>query len=94
MTTWLRALALATSAGLLAIPLAHALAYPTRISVLSSLQIDAPQHDSIAIDLVNRRTFEAVPPRHPPGFVTFLALIYAAVGHSWVAGKIALGSSS
>jgi hypothetical protein len=75
---------------LLAMPLAQAIAHPTRLSVLSSLQIDAEVYDRIAVDLANRRALDSIPPLQPPGFVTFLAVVYAVAGHNWVAGKVAL----
>jgi 4-amino-4-deoxy-L-arabinose transferase-like glycosyltransferase len=82
-------LVLAVSA-LLALPLSRIFEYPHRISVLPSLQVDAVTYDSIGLDLANRRTIDAIPPLQPPGFVTFLGLIYTIVGHSWIAAKVAL----
>ena len=68
----------------------YAMSAPDRISVLSSLQIDAAAYDAIAARLSESRSIDAIPPLQPPGFVTFLALVYAIAGHSWTAGRLAL----
>lgn len=76
---------------LLALPLARIFEYPHRISTLPSLQVDAATYDAIAVDLASRRfAIDAIPPLQPPGFVTFLALIFTLFGHSWIAVKVAL----
>lgn len=64
--------------------------HPHRVSVLPSLTVDAVTYDAIGLDLANRRTLDAIPLLQPPGFVTFLALVFTVCGHSWVAAKMAL----
>jgi 4-amino-4-deoxy-L-arabinose transferase-like glycosyltransferase len=71
-----------------ALPLRDVLAYPDRLSVLPNLQTDAETYHAIASDLAIRRDLAAVPSRHPPGWVSLLALVYGITGPSYVAGKI------
>jgi hypothetical protein len=63
---------------------------PERISVLQSLQIDAAAYDAIAASLSAHWSAESIPPLQPPGFVTFLAVVFTWFGHSWTAGRMAL----
>jgi hypothetical protein len=74
-------------------PLSLILQYPDRLSVFSSLQVDAALHDEIARDIVNSGSLGVIPPLQPPGFVGFLAAVYATCGSSWVAAKLALWSA-
>ena len=71
------------------LPLNDVIAYPDRISVLPNLQTDAPAYHAIAVDLATTGSLTALPPRHPPGWVSLLALIYTVTGPSFVAGKLA-----
>ena len=72
----------------LALPLRDVLAYPERISVLPNLQTDALTYHRIASDLSRTWSLEALPPRHPPGWVTLLAALYSVAGPSFIAGKL------
>ncbi len=80
--------------GVVAVPLLlsarFATSLPLRISVLPSLQVDASTYDSIALGLSQTWSLDSVPPLQPPGFVTFLAVVYTLFGHSWIAGRLAL----
>lgn len=68
----------------------YVLSAPLRISVLPSLTVDASAYDAIALDLSNTWSLDAIPPLQPPGFVTFLAVVFTVFGHSWTAGRLAL----
>lgn len=70
------------------LPLHDVLAYPDRISVLPNLQTDAATYHAIAADLANSGSVSALPIRHPPGWVSLLALIYHFTGPSYVGGKL------
>lgn len=71
----------------LSLPLSDILRYPDRVSVLPNLQTDAGAYDAIARDLARTRSLDALPPKHPPGWVTLLAFVYSVAGPSFVAGK-------
>jgi len=70
------------------LPLHDLLAYPDRISVLPNLQADADTYDLAARRLAATWSSEELPVRHPPGWITVLALLYAVTGPSLVAGKL------
>jgi dolichyl-phosphate-mannose-protein mannosyltransferase len=70
------------------LPLRDVLAYPDRISVLPNLQTDAAAYHAIGLNLATTGSLEALPPRHPPGWVALLAALYTFTGPSFVAGKI------
>lgn len=70
------------------LPLADVLAYPDRLSVLPNLQTDASTYHAIGTALAETRSLDALPPRHPPGWVTMLGAVYLVTGPSFVAGKI------
>ena len=70
------------------LPLHDLLAYPDRISVLPNLQTDAPAYHAIGLALATTGELDALPPRHPPGWVTMLALLYRVTGPSYVAAKL------
>ncbi len=72
------------------LPLADVLTYPTRISVLPSLQIDAPTYDDLGAALAASGRWTDVPPLQPPGFVVMLGLVYHVFGHSLLAAKLML----
>ncbi len=74
----------------LALPLHDLLAYPDRLSVLSSLQIDASTYDQLGSDIATTGTWRDFPALQPPDFVAVLALIYRVFGHSNVIAKIFL----
>lgn len=80
----------AAIASLLMFSLSYVTTFRTRISVLPSLQVDASTYDTIALELANTWSLDAIPPLQPPGFVAFLATIFTAFGHSWIAGRVAL----
>ena len=81
-------LALLAMAWGLSLPLRDVLAYPDRISVLPNLQTDAPAYHAIAVSLATTGSLEALPPRHPPGWVSLLAALYTVTGPSYVAAKL------
>lgn len=68
--------------------LADIFQYPDRVSVLPNLQADAAAYDAIARDLARTWSLDALPPKHPPGWVTLLAAMYVVSGPSYVAGKL------
>jgi 4-amino-4-deoxy-L-arabinose transferase-like glycosyltransferase len=70
------------------LPLHDVLTYPDRISVLPNLQTDAPAYHAIGLALATTGELDALPPRHPPGWVTMLALLYRVTGPSYVAAKL------
>ena len=70
------------------LPIRDVLAYPDRISVLPNLQTDAPAYHAIGLELATTRSLEALPPRHPPGWVAVLGALYTVTGPSFVAAKI------
>jgi hypothetical protein len=70
------------------LPLRDVLAYPDRISVLPNLQTDAAAYHAIGVNLATTRSLDALPPRHPPGWVALLGVVYTFAGPSYVAGKI------
>lgn len=70
------------------LPLRDILAYPDRVSVLPNLQTDAAAYHAIASELEATRRLDALPPRHPPGWVALLALVYSVTGPSFVAAKV------
>jgi len=72
------------------LPLADVLTYPTRISVLPSLQVDAATYDELGASIAASGRWTDVPPMQPPGFVVILALVYRVFGHSLVAAKVLL----
>ena len=91
MGWWLTACVLAFAVGGgLARPILDLTKSPGTISVLPSLQVDAPTYDGIAQSLAATGVFGSIPVRQPPGFVYLLALLYSAFGHSWVHAKILL----
>ena len=84
----MRVIALLAIAWGLSLPLRDVLAYPDRISVLPNLQTDAPAYHAIAVSLATTGSLEALPPRHPPGWVSLLAALYTVTGPSFVAAKL------
>jgi len=70
------------------LPLHDLLKYPDRISVLPNLQADADAYDSAARRLATTWSSNELPVRHPPGWITALALLYTVTGPSLVAGKL------
>ena len=72
------------------LPLADVLTYPTRISVLPSLQVDAPTYDELGAAIATSGRWTDVPPMQPPGFVVILAVVYRVFGHSLLAAKVLL----
>lgn len=74
----------------LALPLADVLTYPERISVLPSLQVDAPTYDELGAAIASTGRWTEIPAMQPPGFVAILAVVYRTFGHSVVAAKVLL----
>ena len=72
------------------LPLSDVLRYPDRISVLPSLQVDAPTYDELGAAIAASGRWTDVPPMQPPGFVAILAIVYRMFGHSIVAAKVSL----
>ncbi len=72
------------------LPLTDVLRYPGRISVLPSLQVDAPTYDELGAAIAVRGLWTNVPPMQPPGFVVILGLVYRMFGHSLLAAKLML----
>ena len=72
------------------LPLADVWTYPTRISVLPSLQVDAATYDELGSTIAGSGRWTDVPPMQPPGFVVVLALVYRVFGHSLLAAKVLL----
>ncbi len=87
-----RRLARLVLAGLMAwfllLPFRDILSFPDRISVLPNLQTDAAAYHAIAWNLAATQSLDALPPRHPPGWVTLLAILYSVAGPSYVIGKL------
>lgn len=76
------------------LPLDDIFRYPDRLSVLPNLQTDAAAYHQLAVELAESGSWSVLPPRHPPAWVTVLALTYLAVGApSFVAAKLVLWSS-
>jgi hypothetical protein len=69
------------------LPLGDIFRYPDRLSVLPNLQTDASSYHAIASDLAASASLDALPARHPPGWVGLLGLVYMVSGPSYVAGK-------
>jgi 4-amino-4-deoxy-L-arabinose transferase-like glycosyltransferase len=72
----------------LSLPLLDVLAYPDRISVLPNLQTDASTYHAIGLELATTGSLDALPSRHPPGWVSILGAVYAVAGPSFVAAKL------
>ncbi|MGQ0732526.1 MAG: ArnT family glycosyltransferase [Acidobacteriota bacterium] len=70
------------------LPLRDVLAYPDRVAVLPNLQTDAEAYHAIALELARTWSVDALPPRHPPGWVALLAVLYSTLGPSYVVGKL------
>jgi 4-amino-4-deoxy-L-arabinose transferase-like glycosyltransferase len=83
-----RAALAAAIAWFLWLPLGDVLAYPTRISVLSNLEVDAAAYDAIGRAVAATWTLDAFPVRHPPVWPALLAVVYGTFGASYVAGKL------
>lgn len=89
LRTWhLRRVALVGAIGwFLALPLVDILRYPNRVSIYSSLQVDAAEYDAIARETAATWHFD-LPPKIQPGWITLLAVVYRAAGPTLVAGKL------
>ncbi|HXG89943.1 MAG TPA: hypothetical protein VNJ02_16570 [Vicinamibacterales bacterium] len=85
-----RAIAAALVLALLAIPLAAIRSSGDRLTILPSLQVDAPAYDAIASAIARTHSVDPIPPLQPPGFVMTLGALYAITGHSWLAAKVFL----
>jgi 4-amino-4-deoxy-L-arabinose transferase-like glycosyltransferase len=70
------------------LPLADVLSFPTRVAVLPNLEADAAAYDAFAWDFARSWRIDALPTKHPPGWMALLAGVYAIAGHSYVAGKL------
>ena len=70
------------------LPLRDILTFPDRISVLPNLETDAAAYDAFAREFARTWQLEALPSKHPPGWMLVLATVYAFINASFVAGKI------
>jgi 4-amino-4-deoxy-L-arabinose transferase-like glycosyltransferase len=85
VTHWL---VIGAAAWFLILPLRDVLSFPARVSVLPNLEADAAAYDAFAWDFARNGRLDALPTKHPPGWMLMLAGIYTVVGHSYVAGKL------
>jgi 4-amino-4-deoxy-L-arabinose transferase-like glycosyltransferase len=76
--------------GFLLLPLGDILTYPDRVSVLPNLQTDAAAYYALGRELADTKSVAALPPRHPPGWITTLGLAFLVGGTSYVTGKLVL----
>ena len=84
-----RRIALAVAiAWFLFLPLRDVLTFPDRISVLPNLETDAAAYDAFAREFARTWQLEALPSKHPPGWMIVLATVYAFINSSYVAGKL------
>ncbi len=74
----------------LALPLHDLWMHPDRVSVLTSLQVDAQTYHDLATTLAAHGHWTDIPLRQPPGFVALLAVVYRAFGASYTAAKLLL----
>jgi 4-amino-4-deoxy-L-arabinose transferase-like glycosyltransferase len=72
----------------LMLPLHDVLAFPTRVAVLPNLEADAAAYDAFAQSFAASWRIDALPTKHPPGWIVLLAAVYTVAGHSYVAGKL------
>lgn len=72
----------------LSLPLQDIFAYPDRVSVLPNLQTDAQAYHDLARQLAETGSLDALPAKHPPGWIALLGAVYAVAGVSFVAGKL------
>jgi 4-amino-4-deoxy-L-arabinose transferase-like glycosyltransferase len=70
------------------LPLADVLSFPNRVAVLPNLEADAAAYDAFAWDFARSWQIDALPTKHPPGWMALLAGVYAIAGHSYVVGKL------
>jgi 4-amino-4-deoxy-L-arabinose transferase-like glycosyltransferase len=55
-----------------------------------SLDIDTSTYDELARRVLSERSWRAVPPSQPPGFIVLLAAVYKHFGSSYMAAKLTL----
>lgn len=53
-----------------------------------NLGVDTALYDRLAWQLAERPALGVIPPTQPPGFIAFLAVIFRAFGHSYLAAKL------
>lgn len=88
--TWGRVALAIVLAWCISSPMYLLLSHPNRISVYSSLQVDAQTYDEIATRIASGAGLRAMSPLQPPGFIGLLAVVYYAFGHSWMVAKLVL----